>query len=120
MDSSPLVSYVCHYFLVAALPAQANASVPLILQADRRVGVFLRLFSPPCFDTVPPHRSGSTIIPILAQRLLLNMRKVAYVGSQPVASKLLFAALEQGVGGEFGSSEVDDGSAREGLGDVEA
>ncbi|TEB28585.1 hypothetical protein FA13DRAFT_1735423 [Coprinellus micaceus] len=31
------------------------------------------------------------IIPILAQRLLLNMRKVDYMGSEPFASKLLFA-----------------------------
>jgi hypothetical protein len=31
------------------------------------------------------------MIPILAQRLLINMRKVDYMGSEPVASKLLFA-----------------------------
>ncbi|TEB28652.1 hypothetical protein FA13DRAFT_1735487 [Coprinellus micaceus] len=31
-------------------------------------------------------------IPILAQRLLINMRATEYVGSQPIASKLLFAS----------------------------
>ncbi|TEB28641.1 hypothetical protein FA13DRAFT_1793808 [Coprinellus micaceus] len=31
------------------------------------------------------------VIPILAQRLLINMRKIDYMGSQPIASKLLFA-----------------------------
>lgn len=28
---------------------------------------------------------------MLAQRLLINLRKIDYMGSQPVASKLLFA-----------------------------
>lgn len=51
--------------------------------------------------------SRSTIIPILAQRLLLNMRKVTYVGSQPAASKLLFAALEQRPHDDFGSHGED-------------
>jgi hypothetical protein len=35
-------------------------------------------------------------MPILAQRLLINMRKVDYMGSEPVASKLLFAAPTPG------------------------
>ena len=35
--------------------------------------------------------SGEVTIPILAQRLLINMRKIDYMGSQPIASKLLFA-----------------------------
>ncbi|TEB21510.1 hypothetical protein FA13DRAFT_98796 [Coprinellus micaceus] len=35
--------------------------------------------------------AGLALNPILAQRLLINMRKVDYIGSQPVASKLLFA-----------------------------
>jgi hypothetical protein len=35
--------------------------------------------------------AGLALNPILAQRLLINMRKVDYMGSQPVASKLLFA-----------------------------
>lgn len=38
-------------------------------------------------------RSNWAIIPILAQRLMLNLRKVDYVDSQPVASKLLFATI---------------------------
>ncbi|TEB28620.1 hypothetical protein FA13DRAFT_1815723 [Coprinellus micaceus] len=36
------------------------------------------------------------IIPTLAQRLLINMRKVDYMGSEPIASKLLFAASAPG------------------------
>ncbi|KAJ3512736.1 hypothetical protein NMY22_g15246 [Coprinellus aureogranulatus] len=32
-----------------------------------------------------------TIIPIAAQRLMINLRKVDYMGSRPIASKLLFA-----------------------------
>jgi hypothetical protein len=31
------------------------------------------------------------IVPILAQRLMINMRKVDYLGSEPIASTLLFA-----------------------------
>ncbi|TEB27475.1 hypothetical protein FA13DRAFT_1816390 [Coprinellus micaceus] len=40
------------------------------------------------------------IIPILAQRLLINMRKVDYMGSEPVASKLLFAPPAPGTESE--------------------
>ncbi|KAJ3546258.1 hypothetical protein NMY22_g2122 [Coprinellus aureogranulatus] len=36
--------------------------------------------------------SSYVIVPILAQRLLLNMQKVDHVGSQPFASRLLFAS----------------------------
>jgi hypothetical protein len=39
----------------------------------------------------PISRANRVVIPILAQRLLINMRKVDYMGSVPVASKLLFA-----------------------------
>ncbi|TEB28597.1 hypothetical protein FA13DRAFT_1793778 [Coprinellus micaceus] len=35
--------------------------------------------------------ANAVVIPILAQRLLINMRKVDYMGSEPFASKLLFA-----------------------------
>ncbi|KAJ3509491.1 hypothetical protein NMY22_g16270 [Coprinellus aureogranulatus] len=35
---------------------------------------------------------SNIIVPILAQRLMINLRKVDYIGSQPMASKLLFAA----------------------------
>ncbi|TEB28599.1 hypothetical protein FA13DRAFT_1793780 [Coprinellus micaceus] len=35
--------------------------------------------------------ANRVVIPILAQRLLINMRKIDYMGSVPVASKLLFA-----------------------------
>ena len=35
-------------------------------------------------------------IPILAQRLMINMRKIDYVGTRPVASTLLFAAPDSG------------------------
>jgi hypothetical protein len=42
------------------------------------------------FNMIPD--SGNVVImPILAQRLLINIRKVDYMGSEPVASKLLFA-----------------------------
>ena len=37
------------------------------------------------------HRGYGVVIPVLAQRLLLNMRKVDYMGTEPMASKLLFA-----------------------------
>ena len=48
----------------------------------------MRSLIPP--DTILCSGSG-IVIPILAQRLLINMRKVDYIGSEPVASKLLFA-----------------------------
>ena len=57
-----------------------------------------------------PKRANEVVIPILAQRLLINMRKVDYVGSQPVASILLFAsqghAPESDLDGETGSFEM--------------
>ncbi|TEB21346.1 hypothetical protein FA13DRAFT_1800006 [Coprinellus micaceus] len=50
------------------------------------------------------------LIPILAQRLLVNMRKVDYMGSEPVASKLLFAlpapGSEDNLGNDFDSLEM--------------
>ncbi|TEB28622.1 hypothetical protein FA13DRAFT_1815724 [Coprinellus micaceus] len=53
---------------------------------------------------------NNTIIPILVQRLLINMRKVDYMGSEPVASKLLFAppvpGSEGGLDGELESFEM--------------
>ena len=51
------------------------------------------------------------VFPILAQRLLIDMRKVDYMGPEPVASKLLFApqALESGsaADAQFNSFEMD-------------
>ncbi|TEB28594.1 hypothetical protein FA13DRAFT_1711624 [Coprinellus micaceus] len=53
------------------------------------------------------------IIPILAQHLLINMRKVDYMGSEPIASKLLFAppapASEDDLEGDFDSLEMTQG-----------
>ena len=50
------------------------------------------------------------VIPILAQRLLINMRKVDYMGSEPVASNLLFAppppGSEDGTEEEFDAVEM--------------
>ena len=47
---------------------------------------------------------------MLAQRLLLNMRTVDYMGSEPVASKLLFAppapGSEDDLEGDFDSFEM--------------
>ncbi|TEB28643.1 hypothetical protein FA13DRAFT_1793810 [Coprinellus micaceus] len=37
------------------------------------------------------YTAADVLIPILAERLLVNMRKVDYVGTEPVASRLLFA-----------------------------
>lgn len=34
--------------------------------------------------------AARTVIPVLAQRLLLNMRQVVYIDSPPLTSKLLF------------------------------
>ncbi|TEB28571.1 hypothetical protein FA13DRAFT_1815705 [Coprinellus micaceus] len=45
--------------------------------------------------------ASNVIIPILAQRLLLNMRKVDYAGSEPIASKLLFSPPVPGIGDEL-------------------
>ena len=54
-----------------------------------------------------PDRFQYVIIPILVQRLIINMRKVDYMGSEPVASKLLFAppapGSEDDLDGDFGS-----------------
>ncbi|KAJ3516851.1 hypothetical protein NMY22_g14109 [Coprinellus aureogranulatus] len=36
--------------------------------------------------------ANDLIIPVLAQRLMINMRKVDYMGSTPIASRLLFAS----------------------------
>ncbi|KAJ3540892.1 hypothetical protein NMY22_g4110 [Coprinellus aureogranulatus] len=36
-------------------------------------------------------RANFTVVPILAQRLMINLRRADYMGSEPVASKLLFA-----------------------------
>lgn len=39
---------------------------------------------------------GDTGIPILAQRLIINLRSVDYVGAESVASKIMFAPLPRG------------------------
>ncbi|KAJ3516480.1 hypothetical protein NMY22_g14199 [Coprinellus aureogranulatus] len=61
----------------------ANVSTPAILSSEE-------------FDSSPVALlltvSSYVIVPILAQRLLLNMQKVDHVGSQPFASRLLFAS----------------------------
>ena len=52
---------------------------------------------------------------MLAQRLLINMRKVDYMGSEPVASKLLFAPAapdsDDDIEEDFDSDEIDQGSS---------
>ena len=40
------------------------------------------------------------IVPILAQRLMINMRRVDYLGSAPLASTLLFAPQEESDGSD--------------------
>ena len=47
------------------------------------------------------------IVPILAQRLMINMRKVDYLGSEPIASTLLFAPQ--------GPSEKSEGCSENGV-----
>ncbi|KAJ3529604.1 hypothetical protein NMY22_g8930 [Coprinellus aureogranulatus] len=54
---------------------------------------------------------------ILAQRLMINMRKVEYIGCAPVASKLLFARSLSGTEEELDdfsqeSPQLDEKSAR--------
>ena len=62
------------------------------------------------FANPPLYRGHYVIIPILAQRLLINMRKVDYMGSEPLASKLLFAppapGSEDDLEGDFDSFET--------------
>ncbi|KAJ3530831.1 hypothetical protein NMY22_g8412 [Coprinellus aureogranulatus] len=45
---------------------------------------------------------SNIIVPILAQRLMINLRKADYIGSQPMASKLLFAASTPDSDDDFG------------------
>jgi hypothetical protein len=47
-------------------------------------------------------RANDIAIPIFAQRLMTNMRKVDYMGSEPYASKLLFAPANSGSETESG------------------
>ncbi|KAJ3528489.1 hypothetical protein NMY22_g9388 [Coprinellus aureogranulatus] len=42
----------------------------------------------------PVYHSSEVVVPVLAQRLMVNMRKIDYMGSRPFASKLLFAPPE--------------------------
>lgn len=67
------------------------------------------------------HSANFVVIPMLAQRLLINMRKVDYMGSQPLASKLLFApplsGTEDSLNSDFTRSidvgdEASDGPRR--------
>ncbi|TEB28593.1 hypothetical protein FA13DRAFT_1711623 [Coprinellus micaceus] len=64
----------------------------------------------PELDPNPVYLANYVLIPILAQRLLVNMRKVDYMGSEPVASKLLFAlpapGSEDDLGNDFDSLEM--------------
>ncbi|TEB21339.1 hypothetical protein FA13DRAFT_1799994 [Coprinellus micaceus] len=54
--------------------------------------------------------TNMVVIPMLAQRLLINMRKVDYMGSDPVATKLLFAhsapGSEEDLEGDFDCIEM--------------
>ncbi|TEB35053.1 hypothetical protein FA13DRAFT_1728845 [Coprinellus micaceus] len=52
------------------------------------------------------HIANEVVVSILAQRLLIDMRKIDYMGSQPVASKLLFAPPEPGSEGDLDSFET--------------
>ncbi|KAJ3545572.1 hypothetical protein NMY22_g2378 [Coprinellus aureogranulatus] len=72
-----------HYVSLAGLRfVQAVVNTPAILSAEQ-------------WGTNPAailfQVSDAVITPILAQRLMINLRKVDYMGSQPMASKLLFA-----------------------------
>lgn len=49
------------------------------------------------------------VVPILAQRLLINMRSIDYMGSHPLASTLLFARTQ---GGSDDLSEEGDTACR--------
>jgi hypothetical protein len=59
-------------------------------------------------------RASNVIIPILAQRLLNDMRKIDYMDSEPFASKLLFSpdalGLEDDPESELQSFEINDQS----------
>ena len=59
------------------------------------------LFKSNCFSP----RVQEVVVPILAQRLLINMRSVDYMGSRPLASTLMFAPS---TGESEGSSESYD------------
>ena len=60
----------------------------------------------------PLYRANDIAIPIFAQRLMTNMRKVDYMGSEPYASKLLFAPANPGSGTE---SDFEDEPAASSL-----
>ncbi|KAJ3522075.1 hypothetical protein NMY22_g12042 [Coprinellus aureogranulatus] len=72
-----------YYIALAGIRfGQAITRTPAILaisQLDSNPGLVL-------IDTL-----NNIAIPILAQRLMINLRKADYMGSQPIASKLLFA-----------------------------
>ncbi|TEB28590.1 hypothetical protein FA13DRAFT_1735433 [Coprinellus micaceus] len=78
-----------------------------IIQTPAVVGI-------PEFDASPMlpliSMANFVILPILAQRLLINMRKADYMGSEPFASKLLFAppapGSEDDLGADFDSYEM--------------
>ena len=59
----------------------------------------------------PFPRATNVIIPILAQRLLIDMRKIDYMDSEPFASKLLFSSdvlgLEDNTESELQSFEIN-------------
>lgn len=61
--------------------------------------------SHPTFLTA--NRLSRVVVPILAQRLLLNIRKADYVGRRPYASKLLFAPPPPGSQDNIDSFEMD-------------
>jgi hypothetical protein len=58
-------------------------------------------------ELIAIHRISDVLIPILAQRLMINMRKVDYVGTRPYASTLLFAHSPPG-GSEYVPNKMDD------------
>ncbi|KAJ3512897.1 hypothetical protein NMY22_g15201 [Coprinellus aureogranulatus] len=91
---------VLYYFTVTAIRfAIALMYTPSVIPAEERESSPAIVFALGFQDTC---------VPILAQRLLLNLRKVEYPGTRPIASALLFAPYQRD-----GSSPTADSDAYE-------
>ncbi|KAJ3546290.1 hypothetical protein NMY22_g2116 [Coprinellus aureogranulatus] len=88
-----------YYVVIAAIRlAHAIISTPRIIpvsKVDGNAGIMTL------------NAAGDVVVPILAQRLLLNMRKVDYQGTECVGSKLLFAPGPRDSVDEFDEKERD-------------
>ncbi|KAJ3540065.1 hypothetical protein NMY22_g4460 [Coprinellus aureogranulatus] len=69
----------------------ASASIGLIVAITRTPAIVAVGALDPSPISMFVNVSQYVGIPILAQRLMINIRKTDYVGSRPIASKLLFA-----------------------------